>query len=335
MKNVLSKTTKIAIFVVLFFVLLYCNNPGEFSEDLTKIPINNFKSQSDISEYNPTQTDKVTFDYRDVYKIYYQHSDSLLVQNLLNKTENQIQEIEFFFGFRPKSMIHIYLTTSESEFQSYSSDGFPEWAQAIAFVKKKIIIIRVANADEINRLPQVFLHELVHIYLGIQYSNTNVPTWLHEGIAQWLSNENLTVDEQVVIANALYSNKLTNLSSLDSMFVFSSNQARLGYALSRSALDYFTREYDDKALLEILNLLAENRSLDSAFKTATGRDFVDFEIGWFAFIDDQYKWMVLLNVPDLVWIFLVVLFFAAIVRMRFKNKKTIQSWTEDPDQIEN
>jgi len=306
MKNILSQNCKIAIFAVLFFFVT-----------------------------GSLKAEKAVFDFRESYKIYHQQNDSLIVKNLIEKTTNQITTIEKFFGIKPKSEIHIYLTKSESEFQSYSLDGFPEWAQAIAFVKKRIIIIRVANADEINRLPQVFLHELVHIYLGIQYSGTNVPTWLHEGIAQWLSDENLNADEQVLIANALYSDKLTDLASLDSMFVFSTTQARLGYALARSAVDFFMREYDAKALVEILDLLEKNQSIDFVFKQVTGRDFIDFEVGWFAFIDDQYKWMVLLNVPDLVWILLVVLFLAAIIRMRLKNKKTIQSWPEDDEQIEN
>jgi hypothetical protein len=301
MKNILSETTKITIFTVLFLALFLGSLHAE----------------------------KKVYDFQDAYKIYYGQKDSLVVEKLLKKSANQITKIENFFGLKPKSDIHIYLTSSESEFQSYSADGFPEWAQAIAFVNRRIIIIRIATADEINRLPQVFLHELVHIFLGVKYSEKNIPTWLHEGIAQWLSNENLNVDEQVLIANALYSNKLTNLSSLDSMFVFSSNQARLGYALARSAVDYFNRQYDAKTLIEVLNVLADNQSLDFAFKKATGRDFVDFEIGWYAFIDDQYKWMVLLNVPDLVWLLLVVLFFAAIIRIRLKNKKTIRSWPED------
>jgi peptidase MA superfamily protein len=281
------------------------------------------------------KAEKTVMDFRDVYKIYYQQDDSLVVKRLLQKTEKQISKIENFFGLKRKSEIHIYLTKSESEFQSYAVDGFPEWAQAIAFVNKKIIIIRVANADEANRLPQVFLHELVHIYLGIQYSGTDLPTWLHEGIAQWLSNENLDVDEQVLIANALYGNKLNSLTSLDSMFAFSPVKARLGYALARSAIDYFTREYDDAALLDILNYLEKKQSLNGAFKKATGRDFVDFEIGWFAFIDEKYSWMILLNIPDLVWVFLVFLFFAAIIRRHYKNKKTIRSWPEEPNENDN
>ncbi|KAA3608790.1 MAG: hypothetical protein D8M58_18815 [Calditrichaeota bacterium] len=304
MKIFLSQSVKIPIFAVLFFLLMQGFALAE----------------------------KGVYNFGDTYKIYHNPADLALVEKLIKKTGERVKGIENFFGIKPKSEIHIYLTKSDAEFQSYSADGFPEWAQAIAFVNKKIIIIRVANADEINRLPQVFLHELVHIYLGIQYSNTNVPTWLHEGIAQWLSNENLTADEQVLIANALYSDRLKNLAALDSMFVFSSNQARLGYALARSAVDYFIREYDDRALLEILDLLEKRESLNGAFKKSTGRDFIDFEVGWYAFIDEQYKWMVLLNVPDLVWVLLVVLFLAAVIRMRIKNKKTVLSWPEENEE---
>ena len=75
--------------------------------------------------------------------------------------------------------------------------GLPAWpfvtggallllGSILAFVKKKTIIIRAKNADEINRVPQVLLHELVHIYLGIISPEESIPTWLHEGVSQLL-----------------------------------------------------------------------------------------------------------------------------------------------------
>jgi hypothetical protein len=136
------------------------------------------------------------------------------------------------------------------------------------------------------------------------------------------------MDEQVLIANALYSDNLTDLAAMDSLFSFSPVKARIGYALSRSAVDYFLNLYNPGDMLKIIQLLSENKSADQAFKRVTGKDFIDFEIGWFAYIDEQYRWMILLNASNLVWLLLVILFVAAFIRIKLKNRKTIRSWPE-------
>ena len=70
-----------------------------------------------------------------------------------------------------------------------------------------------------------------------------------------------------------------------------------------------------------------------AFKTTTGRDFIDFEVGWFAYLEEEYRWMILLNASNLIWFFLLLLFFAAFVRIKLKNQKTIDSWPKDDDPL--
>lgn len=268
--------------------------------------------------------------HNEIYVFHYDLSDSILIKNLIDKIDPGIKDLEKFFGQKSWIDIQIYLAKSEEEFQLYSINGFPEWAQAIAFVNKRMIIIRAESADEIQRLPQVLLHELVHIYLGFILPDKRIPTWLHEGLAQRLSHESLTMDEQVFIANALYSNRISYLADLDSMFAFSPLKARLGYALARSAVDYFVREYSLEVLMNTLQAL-NDEPLDRAFLKTTGKDFVDFETGWFSYIDEKYSWMFLLNAENIVWAILILLFFAALIKLRYKNRKTIDSWESDLD----
>ncbi|MCB9058805.1 MAG: hypothetical protein H6627_09575 [Calditrichae bacterium] len=266
--------------------------------------------------------------YDKKYNFLYEDSDSLLVKNLIEKIRKPLSEIENFFDLRTQAVTNIYLTRSESEFQSYAQTGFPEWSQAVALLQQKTIILRIANGDELNRVPQVLLHELVHIILGIKFPDLDIPTWIHEGIAQKLSNESLNMDEQVLIANALFSDRLYALADLDSMLSFSSVKARTGYALSRSAIDFFLDRYTKKDLLDILSQLHRKKSMDQAFSEVTGRDFVDFQVGWFAYIDEKYKWMILLNTSNLIWLIFIILIVLAYIRVKLKNKKTIRSWPE-------
>lgn len=268
--------------------------------------------------------------YRDIYSFHYAPKDSLLIDKLIEKTEQGITDIENFFSQKSGIAIQIYLTKSQAEFQSYSRNGFPEWAQAIAFVNKRMIVLRGESGDEVLRLPQVLLHELVHIYMGFASPQRRIPTWLHEGLAQYLSHENLTMDEQVLIANALYADRISYLAELDSMFAFSPLKARLGYALARSAVDYFVQQYGLDILFKTLQEL-NTHSVKQAFVLTTGKEFIDFETGWFAYIDEKYSWMFLVNADNLVWAILILLFFAALIRLRFKNRRTRDNWEDEID----
>jgi len=268
--------------------------------------------------------------YRDIYAFHHAPKDSLLIKKLIEKTDKGISDIEKFFRQKSGITIQIYLTKSQAEFQSYSRSGFPEWAQAIAFVNKRMIVLRAESGDEVLRLPQVLLHELVHIYMGILSPRKRIPTWLHEGLAQYLSHENLTMDEQVLIANALYSDRISYLGELDSMFAFSPLKARLGYALARSSVDFFVQQYSLDILFDTLQQL-NTHSVKQAFILTTGKEFIDFEAGWFAYIDEKYSWMFLVNADNLVWAILILLFFAALIRLRFKNRKTRDTWDDEID----
>lgn len=266
---------------------------------------------------------------RSVYTFYYEKGDSLLVQNIINKTNNQIERLELFFKGKSKSGIYINLVKSEEDFHAFSSGGFPEWAQAVALVKTKTIIIMARNADERNRLPQVLLHELVHIYFGIIAPEKRIPTWLHEGVAQFLSFETLTMDEQVYIANALFNGQITPLMEFDSMFISDVNKAKMGYALARSAVDFFVQQYGTEVLYDIIVQLNNTKSLNAAFLNATGMDFIDFEVKWFNYVDKEYKWFILLNIENFIWTSLIILLVIAYLRMKFKNRGIISSWKED------
>lgn len=271
-----------------------------------------------------------TTTHREIYVFHYATSDSILVQRLFEKIDPGINGLEQFFGAKSNIPIQIFITKSQSEFNLHTGQGIPEWAQAIAISQKRMIIIRAANGDEILELPRVLLHELVHIYLGILSPQKRIPTWLHEGVAQYLSHDGLTMDEQILIASALYSDRVGYLTDLDSMLSFSPVKAKLGYALARSAVDYFVQQYGVETLFQTLKEL-HNHSVNDAFVETTGKDLVDFEAGWFAYIDERYSWMFLLNAENYVWALFVVLFFAALIRLKFKNRKTLNKWEEDTD----
>jgi len=132
----------------------------------------------------------------------------------------------------------------------------------------------------------------------------------------------------------LLSNRITPLMQLDSMFSFQSNKAQLGYALARSAADFFVQQYGVEKLYDIINHLNQTPSLNKNFLAVTGKDFIDFEVKWYDYIDKEYKWFFLLNAENIVWVVLLILLGAAYLRIKLKNRKTQSSWKEETDSEE-
>ena len=262
--------------------------------------------------------------------IYYAEQDSNFVKYMHKKVTPKIRELQKRLNLKTDLMVTIILKDNERDFLAFSGQGTPEWAQAIAILSQNTIVLKMASGDEKERVVEVTLHELVHIFLNMRYPGKEIPTWVHEGLAQKLSGAHLQVNDKVIIANALYGNYFLGLDALDSLLSFNPVKARLGYALAYTAVDYFDQRFGLSRLLAILDQPGR-RSFYRDFKKITGREFVDFEFNWYAYVDKTYRWMILLNIENIVFLLFVILLFGAFFRVRKRNKQTIGKWEEPED----
>ncbi len=384
-----------------------------------------------------------TLNYRN-YQFIHQNKDSLLVRHLLGKIEPSLIKIEDFFGYAPVSLVTIYLTRSEADYRKLTRNGIPEWSQAVAFGKEKIIVLKLISADDVLKGPEVLLHELVHIYFAERFPPGRVPNWLNEGLAQYLSGKRLTLQDKVFLAQSMSAKKLIGLDGLDTLLTFSRPRARLAYIEALSAVEYFIQDFGvnirslsstkgtstgfdrlslrslssskgtgigfnklslrslslskgtgigfdpdtsgqatlshrslssacpdssgskgsgsgfDKLsqrslssacpdlsgskgtvnpgyerLKELVKTLRTERSLNKAFLMVTGSDYIDFEVGWYAWLDEKFHWLLILNIDNLLWIGMGVLALLAIVFVRWRNRRKIKQWeAEDESYID-
>lgn len=273
-------------------------------------------------------------DYKEYLRFYHKPADSTIIENLITKTEPALNRINLFFNHTPSTPIHIFIVRSQSAFIAATENKLPEWSQAVAFLKRKTIVIRMANADELSRLPQIYLHELVHIYLAENKTGRSLPVWLHEGLAQYLSYEELSIDDQLRIANALYAKEFYDLSDLETLFKYDAQKAQLLYALAHSAVDYFALQYGEEALANLIQNLRTNSNINKVFIEHTGKDFISFHTAWLAYVDEQYAWLILLNIPDFVWLGMLILLILAFVVIKRRNRKKMQNWEDEETMFE-
>ena len=275
-----------------------------------------------------------TLNYRN-YQFVYNPGDSLFVAGLLEKIQPGLVKIEHFFGYEPVSVVTVYVTRSEAQYHQLSRNGLPEWSQAVAFGSEKIIVLKIIGADDIKKAPEILLHELVHIYFAERFPPRRVPNWLNEGLAQYLSGKRLSLQDKVFLAESMSAKKLIDLNGLDTLLTFSRPRARLAYIEALSAVDFFIRTHGYEALRQLIKFMRTQRSINKAFIAATGSDYIDFEVGWYAWLDENFHWLLVLNIDNLLWITMGLLALLAIAVIRWRNRRKIAQWDDEEMPWEN
>lgn len=266
---------------------------------------------------------------QEYYRFRYDEGDRNLVDQLIDKVKPSLESMEVFFGRKPEKGITIILAKSVKRYRALAEVEIPEWSQAIAFTRQGRIVLNLSTAEAIQASPQILVHELLHIFLAAYYPEATIPVWLNEGLAQYFSTDKLTFEDKRLLATALSTGKLIDLSALDSVLTFGPAKAWLGYIEALSAVEYFIAAHGRDAIRIVLENLNDSAGIDEAFLKATGFDFIDFEIGWNAYLGDNYKWLVFLNFDNLLWVTIGLLFILALVAKRLHVRRTLRDWESD------
>ena len=183
------------------------------------------------------------------------------------------------------------------------------------------------SGDVVNS-PRVLLHEIVHLFFAEKIPGRRVPVWLNEGVADYLSGERIELRQKVILSEALLNKKLLELNSLDTLLDFHRSKAGLAYTQALSAVEFFVLTFGEAKLRDLIFILNTERSFNIAFTKVTGIEFIDFEVSWFEYVDDNYRWLIVLNFDNLLWITMGVLAVLAIVAIRYRNRKKLKSWEQ-------
>jgi tetratricopeptide (TPR) repeat protein len=177
------------------------------------------------------------------------------------------------FGYRPDEPISVVLET-ESAFQ----DGrVPDWA---AGVNDGAIRVAVRGLDKPNpRLLTLLRHELAHSFVAAR-TRGNCPTWLHEGIAQWLEGGEPT-REDAVVAAALAESRLQPLLTLEAPFqTLPPTDISIAYAESLSAVAHIIHKRGEGGLVRLLAALGDGFPSEEALPVALALSYPEFQKSW-------------------------------------------------------
>ncbi len=200
---------------------------------------------------------------------------------------------------------------------------------AYALPERELIVIDYSRMmTNPFSLDRIIKHELCHLLLHKKIKRQNLPRWLDEGVAQWVSEglADIIIENNRVLDSAVISNRLIPLRLIEYQFPQEDSLITLAYAESKSMVEFIVSEYGVKGLLNLIKNLDEGHDFDSAvYKTLT-ISFDDLEKRWYAGLQKHATWLtfVVNNLYEIIFflgaVLLVLAFIKAFMKKRAYNE---------------
>jgi hypothetical protein len=177
-------------------------------------------------------------------------------------------------GFTPDAPVTVVLQTATA---FRDTTRAPQW---VAAWNDGEIRVPVKGLDEPTPgLVRVLRHELAHSFVASR-AGTNCPTWLHEGLAQWLEGGD-PAREDAALTPVARAGRLLRLQSLERPFLnLDQAQATAVYAQSLSAVAHILRRTGVAGIRRLIAALAEGIPPAQALQKALALTYAEFQRDW-------------------------------------------------------
>ncbi len=183
-------------------------------------------------------------------------------------------EYERRLGSAPTQPVTVVLQTG-AEFQNDLRN--PEWAGGI---NDGTIRVPVGGLERVTPGALLVLrHELAHSFVTAA-TGGRCPTWLQEGIAQWLEGGD-PGRQDAEVAVAVRQGRVLSLPSLEGGFRhLSAPEATLAYAQSLSAVAHILRTRGELGVTRLLAALGDGLPTEEAFVVSLAESYPEFQAAW-------------------------------------------------------
>lgn len=182
----------------------------------------------------------------------------------------------------------IYLYPNRTAFSK--ATGIKPGDSIVGLAHTRALFIRIDASGAFEDISRVIPHELVHIFISrtLHGDAANLPLWIHEGLAKYLSDDWSSGDADLLAdiatsANFIPFSKLTNVFPSDSL------GRSKAYVQSYSAVRYMAKKYSEKSLVDLISEIAKGEDFPTALKYSIGSTPEQFEADWRRYLMDRYR----------------------------------------------
>ncbi len=201
-------------------------------------------------------------------------SDEPLGLGVLGVLDQAWEDHERKLGFAPALPVTVVLQTARA-FQD--TTRAPGWAAAWNDGTIRVPVMGLERPTP--SLVRVLRHEVAHSFIAAR-AGSSCPTWLQEGLAQWLEGGDVR-REDAGLASIARASGLPRLETLEPPFVaLPETQAQVAYAQSLSAVAYLLERYSEEGVRRLIASLATGLKPAEALQTALGLTYADLQRAW-------------------------------------------------------
>jgi tetratricopeptide (TPR) repeat protein len=196
-------------------------------------------------------------------------AEPALAREVLHTLEGHYESISSELSYSPPEPIGVILYTQQS-FADITRA--PAWVGALNDGRIRVPVQGLTSVD--SELSRVLKHELTHSFIQ-QKTHGRVPTWIQEGVAQWL--EGKRSDENAAVLVQIYDQgQAAPLGSLEGSWLgLSSATARYAYAWALANIEYIVETDGMGDIERILDQLASGASTEQALKEVLHDNYGD------------------------------------------------------------
>ena len=205
-----------------------------------------------------------------------------LASDIIHTLEGQFEELRSQLNYTPPEPIGVVLYTEEA-FRDVTQ--VPAWMGA---ANDGRIRVPVQGIEAVTpELARVLKHELTHSFV-FQKTAGRCPTWLQEGLAQWIEGRRTGADAAPLVA-AFEAGKTKGLGHGEGSWIhLSPAQARLAYAWSLAVVETIETQFGTDGMNRLLDAARSEASAEAALHEGLRTNFAELDESTVAFLKQTY-----------------------------------------------
>ncbi len=229
-------------------------------------------------------------------------------------------------NFPLDTTVVIFIADSDKEFTNQVGSSFPDWGAGAASLDRATIVIKSPKYIRTGKsFRELIGHELTHIMLHRASGSQWLPRWIHEGLSMRVSGE-WDIGQDILVARAVWTNRLINLYRLEGLSEFSGAEANLAYTESYLAASELVKSSDKYLLADMLGFYRDNRDFYKSFKIAVGDDYQNWTANWYERMSMRYHFFLFLLDARLFWLLIPLFFIMLVILKKRQGAKVKKRW---------
>jgi tetratricopeptide (TPR) repeat protein len=203
-----------------------------------------------------------------------------LARDVLRTLEKHFSAIESELNFTPPESIGVILYTQDA-FSDITKA--PAWAGALNDGRIRVPVQGLESVD--SELSRVLKHELTHSFIAQKTNSAcmglkascaiRAPTWIQEGLAQWMEGKHSTEDA-AVLQQIYTQGQAIPLGRLEGSWMgMSGDVARYAYAWALANIEYIVQAGGMGDIERILDRIGAGMATEGALKEVLHSDYDD------------------------------------------------------------